>query len=87
MGEPGELTKLQYTCFRLIDHYIKEKKQAPTRRELTELLGQKSTNGVNQILQALQKKGYIKLDPPRQKRNIKILKRPQRQMDLFDDEE
>jgi len=87
MGELGELTKLQYRCFCLIDHYIKENKQAPTRRELTELLGQRSTNGVNQILKQLQKKGYIKLDPPRRKRNIVILRRPHRQMDLFDDEE
>lgn len=80
-----ELTELQERGLLLIDGYIKEHGQAPTRRELAELLGQKSTNGVNQILQQLQKKGYIKLQPPRRRRNIVILRRPHRQMDLFDD--
>ena len=80
-----ELTELQKRGLLLIDGYIKEHGQAPTRRELTELLGQKSTNGVNQILQQLQTKHYIKLEPPRRKRNIVIIKRPHRQMELFDD--
>ena len=80
-----ELTKLQERGLLLTDHYIKEHGQAPTRRELAELLGQKSTNGINQILEALRKKGYIKLEPPKQKRNIVIIRHPHRQMDLFDD--
>jgi SOS-response transcriptional repressor LexA len=80
-----ELTELQERGLLLIDGYIKEHGQAPTRRELTELLEQKSTNGVNQILQQLQKKGYIKLQPPRRRRNIVILRLLHRQMDLFDD--
>jgi len=80
-----DLTELQERGLLLIASYIKEHGQAPTRRELAELLGQKSTNGVNQILQQLQKKGYIKLQPPRRRRNIVILRRPHRQMDLFDD--
>jgi len=79
-----ELTELQERGLLLIDGYIKEHGQAPTRRELAELLGQKSTNGVNQILEALQKKNYIKLEPPRQKRNIIIVRLLHRQMDLFD---
>lgn len=80
-----ELTELQERGFLLTDRYIKEHGQAPTRRELAEMLGEKSTNGVNQILEALQKKGYIKLEPPRRRRNIVILRRPHRQMELFDD--
>lgn len=79
----SELTELQERGLLLIDDYIKEHGKAPTRRELMGLLGQKSTNGVNQILEALQKKGYIKLEPPRRKRNIVILQLPQKQMDLF----
>jgi len=79
-----ELTKYQEQCLLQIDRYIEEHRHSPTRQKLSELLGQKSTNDVNQILEALQKKGYIKLDPPRQKRNIVILKRPRRQMDLLD---
>jgi len=81
-----ELTKLQYKAFRIIDRYIKNHKVAPTRRELMKPLRQKSTNGVNQILEALRNKGHIKLDPPRRKRNIVILSYPQRQMGLFDNE-
>ncbi|HUS73805.1 MAG TPA: hypothetical protein VMY06_12140 [Sedimentisphaerales bacterium] len=78
-----ELTGLQERGLLLIDRYIKEHGQAPTRRELTELLVQKSTNGVNQILQQSEKRSYIKLDPPRKKRNIKILRLPQKQLALF----
>lgn len=81
-----ELTERQERCLLLIDHYIKEHGQAPTRQELMQLTSQRSTNGVNQILDELRKKGYIKLDPPRRKRNIVILSYPQRQMDLFCDE-
>ena len=80
-----ELTESQERCLLLIDRYIEEHGHSPTRQELSELLGQKSTNGVNQILEALQKKGYIKLEPPRRKRNIVILRRSHRQMELFDD--
>ena len=82
-----ELTESQERCLLLIDRYIEEHGHSPTRQELSELLGQKSTNGVNQILEALQKKNYIKLEPPRQKRNIVIIRRPQRQMDLFDEDD
>ncbi len=79
------LTESQERCLLLIDRYIEKHGQSPTRQELSELLGQKSTNGVNQILEALQKKGYIKLDPPRKKRNIIVLKKSQRQMAFFDE--
>lgn len=82
-----ELTELQEQRLLLIASYIKEHGQAPTRRELTELLEQKSTNGVNQILAALQKKRYIKIEPPRKKRNIRIIRKPHKQMDLFNDAE
>lgn len=80
-----ELTELQERGLLLIDVYIKEHGQAPTRRELAELLGQKSTNGVNQMLQQLEKKRYIKLDPPRKKRNIKVIRKPQVQLNLFNE--
>jgi hypothetical protein len=47
------------------------------------LLQQKSINGVNQILTALAKKGFIKIDPPRKKRNILVGKEHYRQLFLF----
>ena len=80
-----ELTELQEQGLLLIVSYIKEHGQAPTRREMAELLAQKSTNGVNQILQQLKKKGYIRLGPPRKKRNIKIIHRPHKQLNLFEE--
>jgi SOS-response transcriptional repressor LexA len=78
------LTPIQEESLVVIDHYIEEHSESPTRQELSKMLGQKSTNGVNQILEALRKKGYIRLDPPRRKRNIVVLRRPHKQMDLFD---
>jgi len=80
-----ELTKLQERALNVVDSYIKEHGQSPTRRGLKELLGQKSVNGVNQILQQLEKKRYIKLDPPRKKRNIKVMRKPEVQLDLFNE--
>lgn len=79
-----ELTDLQENCLIIIIHYSRKNGgQPPTRRELMNLLHQKSINGVNQILEALQKKGYIKLGPARQRRNIAVLRHPEKQLDLF----
>lgn len=64
------LTGSRERCLLVIERYSSGNGEAPTRRELAELLGQKSTKGVNQVLQALQKKGYRRLAPARQKRNI-----------------
>jgi len=66
------LSPLQDKCFRLIQVYIAQEKRPPTRRELCRLMDQRSTNGVKQLLDALRKKGYITLSPPRRARNIKI---------------
>lgn len=67
-----------------IQAYIAENGQAPTRAELAALTGQRSTNGVNQILAALEKKGYIKLEPSRRRRNIVIVRLPVDQLSLLD---
>jgi len=79
------LTPLQERCLGLIIRFIEEHGFSPTRKELAEISEEKSANGVNQRLVQLQKKGYIKLGPPRKKRNIVILKRPETQLELFDD--
>ena len=76
------LTERQDSCLRTIDRYIKRHRRAPTRRELAELTGQKSTHGVNQILEALAKKGYVRIDPPGKARNIAVLHVPPRQLSL-----
>jgi SOS-response transcriptional repressor LexA len=79
------LTEAQEQCLLQIVHHIREKGEPPTRRELQQVLRQKSTNGVNQILDSLQKKGYIKIDPPSRKRNIVVLYVPNKQLLLFED--
>ena len=71
------LTEPQACCLKAIDRYRRRSGQAPTRRELATLLQQKSTNGVNQILDALSKKGYVKIRPPRRRRNIVVLCTPE----------
>ncbi len=81
----NDLTSLQERCFLAIIRYIEANEKPPTRRELKQLLGQKSTNGVNQIVGALVKKGYIKLDPPGKKRNIVVLNKPSKQLSLIED--
>ena len=58
----NELTGLQEQCLLAIISHIEANESPHTRRELKQILGQKSTNGANQILDALAKKGYIKID-------------------------
>jgi len=80
----NELTEKQQRTFEALDQYIKENGIAPTRKELKELLNEKSVHRVNQKLRQLEKKGYIRIHPPGKKRNIVILKSPYNQMSLFD---
>ncbi len=80
-----ELTSIQEQCLLAIIAHIDANQKPPTRRELKQIMGQKSTNGVNQILEALMKKGYIRIDPPGQKRNVVVLRKPQNQLPLFAD--
>jgi len=82
-----ELTDLQEKCFSIIIRYSRQNGgHPPTRRELMNLLSQKSVNGINQILVALKKKGYIRIGPPGKKRNIIVIKEHYRQLALFDGE-
>jgi SOS-response transcriptional repressor LexA len=79
----SELTELQSRCLYFLCQFMDEHdNKAPTRRQLAELMGQKSTHGVNQILDALQRKGYIEITTPRSWRNIRVLRRKPRQLDL-----
>jgi SOS-response transcriptional repressor LexA len=79
------LTPLQARCLGIIIRFIEEHRLPPTRKELAEISEEKSTNGVNQRLVQLQKKGYIKISSPRKKRNIVVLKGPETQLGLFND--
>ena len=64
------LTPIQDGCLRAITRYVRQERCSLTRRELARLIGESSTNGVNQILGALVKKGCIRLDPTGRARNM-----------------
>ena len=55
-----ELTDRQHRVLQFIESQIKKHGYPPTIREIGRHLGIKSTNGVNDHLNALQRKGYIK---------------------------
>ena len=81
-----ELTELQESCLNIVVSFLGQNGgKPPTRRELMDFLQQKSINGVNQILTALEKKGFIKINPPKKKRNILVIKRQNKQLTLFQD--
>ena len=84
-GHMNGLTALQENCLRLIRDYIRREQRSPTRRELAKLTGQKSTHGVTQILGALQRKGYIRLEPPGKSRNIVVVRTPVKQLALIEE--
>ncbi len=58
-GSPSELTERQKKVLGYIDSHIKQHGFPPTIREIGLHLGIKSTNGVNDHLNALQKKGFL----------------------------
>src|SRR4051812_43397417 len=55
-----ELTERQQRVLAFIESQIRKHGYPPTIREIGRHLGIKSTNGVNDHLNALQRKGYIK---------------------------
>lgn len=57
------LTKKQGEILFLIRQFVREKGYSPTVRELVALTGRKSTAGVQKLLEALERKGYIKKAP------------------------
>lgn len=59
MKPQDRLTKRQATVLELIAQHIEEAGYPPTIRELGDALGIRSTNGVNDHLKALEKKGYL----------------------------
>jgi repressor LexA len=54
------LTKRQEQTLSFIRHSIDERGYPPTLREIGEHMGIKSTNGVNDHLRALERKGYLR---------------------------
>ena len=60
---PIELTDRQLEVLRFIASEIEERGYPPTIREIGEALDIASTNGVNDHLKALERKGYLQRDP------------------------
>jgi len=56
------LTGRQAEMLDLIRRHIAKRGYAPTLRELGALMGVRSTNGVNDHLKQLERKGYIRRD-------------------------
>ena len=67
-----QITQKQRIVLNCIKKYIKQNSYPPTFRELCRLLNLKSTSTVYSHLNALEKKGYIRRDPTKQ-RCIEIL--------------
>lgn len=59
MNPTIKLTKRQGEVLEVIARHIEEMGYPPTIRELGDVLGIRSTNGVNDHLKALEKKGYL----------------------------
>jgi repressor LexA len=60
-----QLTKRQTEILVLLRKFVRERGYPPTVRELVSLTGRKSTAGVQKLLNALERKGYIKKAPGR----------------------
>jgi SOS-response transcriptional repressor LexA len=75
MAEPRELTEQQRRIFDFIQWHLRTQQVSPTVREIAGFLGSKSTNGVNDHLNALQKKGWINRGV-RKARSIRVLRVP-----------
>lgn len=59
MPEQGSLTESQNKIFNFITRYMAEHKRPPSVREIQKQMKYKSTNAVAEVLDALEKKGYI----------------------------
>ena len=58
-----ELPPRQLEALKAIAGFIADKNYAPTRREIAEVMGLSSLNGINQHLTALERKGMIGREP------------------------
>lgn len=66
-------TERQLVVLRAVVEFIREHNYPPTLREIGKLIGIRSTNGVNDHLVALERKGYIERDQMKT-RSITVLR-------------
>ena len=76
---PKDLTARQREIFEYIRNMIRTKGRPPSIREIGESFQIHSTNGVRAVLEALERKGYIRRDRYTS-RGIELLKEPLEQM-------
>lgn len=72
---PKDLTARQREIFEFIRNMIRTKGRPPSIREIGESFQIRSTNGVRAVLEALERKGYIRRDRYTS-RGIELLKEP-----------
>ena len=70
-----DLGKSQQAVYSFICDYIRQRSFPPTVREICAAVGLKSTSTVHMHLKSLEKKGYITLDPAKQ-RTIALVNHP-----------
>ena len=81
---PEQLTKRQNQIWNFISVFCEEQGYPPTLREIGEHFGIRSTNGVNDHLKALEKKGYLRREdlksralrpvrPPEASSNVSVM--------------
>lgn len=80
------LTKRQEQTLDFIRHCIEERGYPPTLREIGEHMGIRSTNGVNDHLRALERKGYLRREDMKS-RALKVVEQslPKAQLSANDD--
>jgi len=71
-----ELTSRQRQLLAFIESYIADYGYPPAIREMAEHMGIRSTNGVNDHLKALERKGYLSRRPGLKSRALRLLERP-----------
>jgi repressor LexA len=76
MAERGQLTDRQKEVLEFIQESISGRGYPPTLREIGERMGIRSTNGVNDHLKALEKKGYLAREDLKS-RALRPIKMPQ----------
>jgi repressor LexA len=71
-----ELTSRQHQLLAFIESYIADNGYPPAIREMAEHMGIRSTNGVNDHLKALERKGYLSRRPGLKSRALRLIERP-----------
>jgi repressor LexA len=73
-----ELTERQRQLLEFIEEHVRTHGFPPSIREMADHMGIRSTNGVNDHLKALERKGYISKGEGLKSRAISLLSRPRR---------